>query len=412
MRLIYFVQYFYPEKASGSDLVLDLLEGYANQGWNVAVYTPMPTRGITQEVRAKYANKRTEKIHGGRVTIHRMSLYREGTGFLPRALRYVIFSFECLWKGLTEPADVIFTGSGPPSQGVIVGLIKKLTGKRFVYNLQDIFPDSLITTGATHERSILMKIGRWMEQFTYRHADAIITISEDMKKNILAKGVPEEKVIVVRNWIDTGRVVPIKREGNKLFDELGLSREKFYVVYAGNLGQAQGTKVIVKAAALLKDNDDIQFVIFGNGSEEELIRSMICDLKLSNVSMYPLQPIERVSEVYSIADVALITCRKGVSASGLPSKTWTIMATGKAIIGSFDTDSELDRTLREAGCGFCVEAGDPQRLVETITSLYCNPVAKVRMNAKAREYAENEVSKEKAVREYVHAIEKVFNSKS
>ena len=81
-----------------------------------------------------------------------------------------------------------------------------------------------------------------MERFTYRHADVIITISDDMKENVLRKGVPPEKVAVVRNWIDIDKVKPVAREDNRLFDELNLPREQFYVVYAGNLGRFRASK--------------------------------------------------------------------------------------------------------------------------------------------------------------------------
>ena len=100
------------------------------------------------------------------------------------------------------------------------------------------------------------------------------------------------------------------------------------MVYAGNLGKVQGVEVILEAASLLKETSDVQFVIFGNGSEEDNLKKMIVEKKLNNVSMFPLQPIERVAEVYSMADVCVISCTPGTGGSGMPSKTWTIMAAG------------------------------------------------------------------------------------
>lgn len=403
MRLIYFVQYFWPEKASGMQLVEDLLEGFAAQGWYVDLYTPTPTRGVTKEQRKAYAKMRIEKKCGGKVTIHRMHLYGEGRNFIARAFRYFIFSIECFWKAITVPANFIFTGSGPPTQGVIVGLAKIVSGKKFIYNLQDIFPDSLVTAGICSEKSPLMKVGRWMERFTYRHADVIITISDDMKDNVLRKGVPPEKVAVVRNWIDTDKVKPVTREENRLFDELNLPREQFYVVYAGNLGRVQGVEVIVEAARLLKDHLDIQFVIFGNGSEEESIKKLSADL--SNLSIFDLQSIERVSEVYSMGDVAIIPCKPGTGGSGMPSKTWTIMATGTPIIASFDLGGEMEQIMREADCGFCAEAGNAEKLSDAILELYDDFERKVKMGLDARNYVEEYACKETCVRQYIEDIE-------
>lgn len=196
MRLVYLVQYFFPEKASGLQLVEDLLEGFSEHGWQTDVFTPTPTRGVTSEQRREYTHKRIEIKYDGNLTIHRMHLYREGKGFIGRAIRYILFSVECFWKAATVPADFIFTGSGPPTQGVVVGLAKKVSGKKVIYNLQDIFPDSLVTSGICSEGSFLMKMGHAMENFTYRNADHIITITDDMKNNIIKKGVPEDKITV------------------------------------------------------------------------------------------------------------------------------------------------------------------------------------------------------------------------
>lgn len=409
MKLVYLVQYFSPEKASGLQLVEDLLEGFSAHGWKTDVFTPTPTRGVTDEQRKEYARKRVEIKYDGRLTIHRMHLYREGKGFVGRAIRYLLFSIECFWKAATVPADFIFTGSGPPTQGVVVGLAKKVSGKKVIYNLQDIFPDSLVTSGICGENSFLMKIGHAMENFTYRNADHIITITDDMKANIMKKGVPEDKISVVRNWIDTDKVKHISREDNLLFDELKLPRDGFYVVYAGNLGKVQGVDVILKTASLMKNNRDIKFVIFGNGSEEENLKKIVNDKHLDNVLMLPLQPIERASEVYSMADVSIISCTPGTCGSGMPSKTWTSIAAGVPIIASFDMPSEMERTIEEAECGFCTRAGDENELTEKIIRVFGDSRLKKCLGQNARRYAEKNVSKAEAVEKYIKSIERLVD---
>lgn len=404
MKCIYLVQYFPPEKSSGSNLVEDLLESFAIHGWKTDVFTPTPTRGVTNEQRKEYSKKRIESKYDGNLVIHRMHLYREGKSFFGRAIRYVLFSIECFWKAATVPADFIFTGSGPPTQGVVVGLAKKVSGKKVIYNLQDIFPDSLVTSGYCGEDSILMKIGHAMENFTYRNADHIITITDDMKTNIMKKGVPEEKISVIRNWIDTDKVRPVPRNENTLFDELKLSREKFYVVYAGNIGKVQGIDVIVEAAKLLNEYADICFLIIGNGSEEDRIKQMIVDKGLKNTFIFPLQPSDRAAEVYSMADVCVISCKPGTGGSGMPSKTWTIMAAGAPIIASFDRNSEMERTIEDANCGYCADSGDAEALSKAIMKIYDEPAAKAEMKRNSREYAYKHVSKGKAVASYIETI--------
>lgn len=405
MHLLYFVQYFPPEKASGLPIITDMIEGFAEHGWDVDVYIPTPTRGVTDEVRSEYAKKRKEVLCNGKLIIHRMHLYREGTRMLQRTIRYSIFSLQCLIRGLFLPADAIFTGGGPPTQGIIGGLIHKWTKKKFIFNPQDLFPDSLVIAGQATEESKVVKLGRKMERFAYKNADVIITITEDMAENIRSKTEDKSKVHVVRNWIDTEKTVPVDRDKNTLFDEFNLPRDKFYVVYAGNIGMVQGVETIVEAAESLRYEENIRFVIFGDGSEKEHIKQMVKDKRLNNLKIFPLQPLERVSEVYSLGDVAIIPCKPGTGSAGMPSKTWTIMATGTAIIASFDTGGEMEQIIEEANCGVCVLAGDADKLAKTITEFFKDPEKTKNLGKNARKYALEKVNKEKAVHNYMAIIE-------
>ena len=405
MHLLYFVQYFPPEKASGLSLVVDMLEGFAQHGWKVDVYIPTPTRGVSDEVRKEYGKKRKEQRFGGKLTIHRMHLYREGTGMLQRTIRYCIFSLQCLLRGLFVPADAIFTGGGPPTQGIVAGLIHKWTNKKVIYNPQDLFPDSLIISGAASESSKIIRIGRVMERFSYDNADVIITITEDMADNIRSKTKNPDKVHVIRNWVDTDIVQPIAREENGLFDELSLPRSKFYVTYAGNIGKMQGIETIVFAAEQLKEIPDIQFVLFGNGSEEENIRCLIEEKQLTNVQLFPLQSAERVSEVYSLGDASIISCKPSTGSVAIPSKTCTFMATGTPIIASFDLGGEMERTINDAKCGVCVEAANVEALVEAIMKLKGNPETNRNMGQSARRYVCEQMGKSQAVHKYIQIIE-------
>lgn len=410
MRMLYFVQYFKPEKASGGVLVEDLLEGFAKHGWKVDVYTPTPTRGVTKEVRREYSKrgKRKEILYDGNLTIHRMPLYNEKGGFIPRTIRYSIFSLQCLFKGLLEPGEIVFSGSGPPTQGLIGGLIRKWTKKKFVYNLQDIFPDSLINSGMASEASKIVKIGRKLEKFTYKNSDVIITISEDMERNIVKKNVDISKIRTVRNWIDVDKIKPVSRENNSLFDELNLNRDKFYVTYAGNIGHAQGIDLIVETAELLKDNANVRFIIFGNGSEENKVREEISKKELKNIILFPLQPAERMSEVYSLGDVSLVSCTPGTGASGMPSKTWIIMGSGTPVLGFFDLGGEFEKVIKEANCGVCIESGKIHELADKICELSKDQNAVYEFGKNARRYAEEHVSKKKSVDRYIDIIEQIY----
>lgn len=408
MKLLYFVQYFPPEKASGLSLVMDMLEGFANAGWEVDVYTPTPTRGVCAETRKEYKKKPLEVLFDGNVKIHRMPLYHEGTNMLQRTIRYSIFSLQCLLKGLFCRADMIFTGGGPPTQGIVAGLIHMLTKKKVIYNPQDLFPDSMIYSGMASEKSIAVQIWRVFEKFSYNHADAVITISQEMKRTILSRCKHPERVHVVRNWVNTEQIIPVEREHNRLFEELALPKDAFYVTYAGNLGMVQGVGVLLEAAERLKNIPNIQFAIFGNGSEEQKIRDKISGDSLYNVSLFPLQPHERISEVYSLGDMSVVCCKAGTSKAGMPSKIWSILASGTAILASYDKGSELDDLLRLELCGICVEPENPDALADVIAQMAKDSVTIRAMGMNARFYALEQCGKTENVAQYVDIMRKTL----
>lgn len=410
MRVLRLPAYFLPEQMSSTHLQKDRLEGFANAGHTIVVYTPTPTRGIDNETVEKYKKIKYEELYDGKVQVHRFSLMQEGRNPIIRAVRYVLSCVLQYFQALkAKDIDVIYASSTPPIQCLMCRSIQKKLQKKqgrrvpIVYNLQDIFPDSLLTTGLTKKDSFIWKIGRVIEDKTYEACDEIIVISESFKRNIMEKGVPEEKITVISNWIDTERIAPVKREENTIISEFGIDPQKFIVVYAGNFGAAQGAEVVINAAELLKDNNDIQFVIFGGGSEFESVKNQVNEKQLSNVIINPLLPQERVSEVYSLGDVALITCKKGVGDSGMPSKTWSIMACNTPIIASFDTDSELAEILEKSNAGFCVEPENAQALANAITDFACNTHYKY---TNGRNFATENASKKMCVGKYIEVCEK------
>ena len=156
----------------------------------------------------------------------------------------------------------------------------------------------------------------------------------------------------------------------------------------------------LKAAELLKDHDDIRFVIFGAGSEYPATEEYIRRNDLNNTALHPLLPADRISEVYSLGDVALITGKKGVGATAMPSKTWSIMACNTPIIASFDTDSELAEVIESSGAGKCVEPEDPQALAAAIEEAFIE-----KPQSSGREYVKRHADKTECVSRYVRCIE-------
>ncbi len=407
MRVLFLESYFKPEKTSGAHLAQDLRDALVDSGHTMQIFAPTPCRGISEEVRREYKKKKRETENDGAVSIYRYPMFKEGRNSLLRAARYSLIEAALLWHGLTcKRADILPMGSTPPINGLMTTLIKKFRGIPFVYTVQDLFPESLVSTGMTKKGSLLWKIGDFVSTVTYKNAAHIIVISESLKQSLVDKGVPEEKISVVYNWIDTKKTVPITRGNNTLFEEFGLSKDKFYVTYAGNLGNSQNIDLIIDCAEALKDNEDIAFVIFGEGSEKQRLEKRISDSGLENVKMLPMQNQDRVSEVYSLGDASFVICKKGVGGGAFPSKAASIMATATPVIASFDTDSDLCKIIDSENVGVCVEPENTEAATDAIMKLYSDRNLCEKYSENARRLACTKFSRETGVAKRIEIYER------
>ena len=412
MRILKMSPYFEPEQVGTTHLHRDLREAYIKAGFTMVDYVPRPTRGISDEVYEEYKHKKYEEQLDGKVIIHRFAMFREGTNPIQRAIRYVLVNLIQYFKGIrAKDVDVLVSVSTPPTQGILCGLVARKLKIPFIYNLQDVFPDSMVIANMTKKGSLIWKIGRKVEDFTYRHADKIIVISEDFKRNIMEKGVPEEKIVVVPNWVDPTSVYPVERKDNILFDRFGLDRDKFYICYSGNIGHSQNLRLLMDAAKLLKtDLPDMRLVLIGDGMMKDELEKMIRDEAIDNVVLLPFQPYEEIAHVFSLGDAGLIISKAGTGGSSVPSKTWSIMAAERPIIASFDEESRLSRLIEEAGCGVTVKPDDLDVLVEAIKTLYNDRENGVAMGKTGRRYLLENLDKEKCVAAYVDTIKSVVEA--
>lgn len=404
MRIVQLAGYFFPEKAASIYLEENRYEAFSNAGFKTIVYAARPQRGLTEEEYQEYKNKKLEMMYNGGVEVHRFAMYREGKNAVLRAFRYFLISVVQLWKGIwAKDIDLIYVASTPPTQGALAALVKKCKRVPFVYNLQDIFPDSLAGTGLARKGGLLWKIGRVIENFTYRNADKIIVISEDFKKNIMAKGVPEEKIVVIYNWVDQNAVVDIPRSENILFDRYGLDRSKFYITYNGNIGLTQNMDMLLEVAKALEANEDIQFVLVGNGAYLEEVKRIIAERNVQNVTLLPFQPYEEISHVFSLGDVSLVISKPGVGANSVPSKTWSIMSASRPVLANFD-ENELKTIIEKNNCGIFTKAGDKVAFTDAILKLYGDRELCREMGRNGRQFVMDNLTKEAGTQKYVDVI--------
>lgn len=399
MKILIPFSYYHPEQCAGLFVIDDMTEVAAREGIESLITVPTPTRNVPAD--AKW--ERNEILCDGKVKVHRFHMYGEGKNPVLRAFRYLLCEIIQLHYMLWKDYDVAFIDSTPPIQGLKLPVVKLFRKKPFVYDAQDLFPETLSGTGLANQGGLLWKFGMWVSNVTFRNSDKIIAISNDIKNSMVARGVPAEKIEVVYNWVDEKAVQPVAKEDNPLFEEFGLSRDKFTIVYAGNLGNAQNIGIVLDGA---KELPDVQFAVFGSGGLEDEIRKRIATENLVNVHLNPLQPLERVSYVYSLGDACIVSCKEGLGGSAMPSKSWSIMSCGRPVVASFD-EGELKEILEKNNCGVFSHAGNVEDFVSAIKSLAENPNRCTEMGKNAREFILDNLTKEVGAKKYVDIITSV-----
>ena len=444
MKVLLLPAYYYPETAASSYLGDNIRDALCKERIGIELYVPTPCRGITIEERKKYKKLKYESISDGYLNVHRFSMFAEGKNPILRALRYTLCWIKQFNRGLfAKNIDCIYLASTPPIQGVLGGMLRKLKKVPFVYNLQDIFPDSLVGTGLAKKDGLLWKIGRRIENFTYRNADKIIVISQDFKRNIMAKGVPEEKIEVIYNWVDQNAVVEVPREKNKLFDIYGLDRSKFYITYNGNIGLTQNMEMLAEVAHELEaSHPDIHFVLTGNGAYWDTLVAKLRGEKqgtqapdgteaitFGNITLLPFQPYDDIAHVFSLGDASLVISKPGVGENSVPSKTWSIMSASRPVLANFDENELKEIVNGEAAlrpfdgpqgpqaqgpqtkkpCGIFTKAGDKAAFKQAILRLYGDRELCKEMGRNGRQFVMDNLTREVGTQKYVEVIKAVVN---
>ena len=399
MKLLIPFSYYHPEQCAGLFVIDDMTEEAARQGIESFISVPTPTRNVPPDARWE----RNEALYDGKVKIHRFHMYGEGKNPVLRAFRYLLCEIVQLHYMLWKDYDVAFIDSTPPIQGLKLPVVRLFRKKGIVHNVQDLFPETLSGTGLANQGGLLWKIGMWVSNVTFRNSDKIIAISNDIKRSMVTRGVPAEKIEVVYNWVDEKAVQPVAKVDNPLFEEFCLSRDKFTVVYAGNLGNAQNIGIVLDGA---KELPEVQFAVFGSGGLEENVRKRIKEENITNVHLNPLQPVGRVSYVYSLGDACIVSCKEGLGGSAMPSKSWSIMSCGRPVVASFD-EGELKEILEKNNCGVFSHAGNVEEFVAAIRQLATNREKCKEMGKNARQFILDNLTKEVGAKKYVDIIKSV-----
>jgi colanic acid biosynthesis glycosyl transferase WcaI len=323
---------------------------------------------------------------------------------LGRLLNFISFGITSFLAVLLfEKPDLMLVVSPPLSNGLTAMMLKWLKGCRYIFNVQDIYPDAAVNAGVVNN-SRLIGFFQKLEKAVYRKARKVTVISEGFKENLARKGVCAGKVEIIYNWIDASEIVPQPRK-NDFSLRQGLNG-KFVVLYSGTIGIISGAEIMLECAQSLKKHPDIVFLMVGEGVVKDRIREAALKRGLDNIQMLPFQPREILSQVLSSADLAVLTLQKNRGQSSVPSKLLGYLAAARPVAASLDQDSDTARFINRAGCGLCVPAEDAKSLTEAILTLYRDPDRRMKLGKSGREFLLKYCDRKAATSRYRELMEK------
>jgi len=369
MRIVLLSQWFAPEPEAR---VTVFARELAERGHQVTVLTGFPNYP-QGKLYPGYRIKLWQHESMGNVRVVRMFLYPDHSqSKVKRSLNYLSFAVSAVLQGpvLCGPVDLLWVYHPPLTIGIPAWWISLLRHTPFVYEIQDMWPETVIATGMMKE-GISIKLLEYLAAFVYRRAAALTVISSGFKRIMISKGVPEEKISVISNWADEDIFRPVNRD-----PELG-SRYNlagyFNVLFSGNMGPAQALETVVEAAALLGDLPEVKFTLIGDGLSVDYLKAQVDDKALSNVQFIGRQPMSAMADFYAWADGLLVQLRNDpLFYTTIPSKTLAYLASGRPILCAVPGDGA--DVVREANAGLVCQPGDAQALADMVRRLYKMPV--------------------------------------
>ena len=397
MRFLFLAINYWPDETGIAPFNTGRCEHLASQGHEVTVCTAPPYYPQWQ-IQPEYRGKFIKREYRNGVTVLRSWLYvpRRVTS-VKRFVHETSFIATSLASALsTARPDLIVAVSAPLGLGLSAAILSKLWRRPFVFHVEDLQPDAAADLGMMRD-GVLMQSLYALERFTYRQAELVTTLTEGMRARIIAKGIPEEKVLLSSHWSESRLFeLPIGTSASRFRCKQRLGNQ-FLVVHAGNIGVKQGLEVVLGAANLTSSETNITYVFIGDGAAAPALQGQAAKLSLANVCFAGVHYGDDFIDILGGADVSLVTQRKGVAEILFPSKILTLLAAGRPVVASLRQDTEVARVLRDSGAALLVEPENPEQLAVAILSLRRNPFRLHQMAASGRDYALRCWSKERAL---------------
>ncbi|HNV70876.1 MAG TPA: WcaI family glycosyltransferase [Candidatus Ozemobacteraceae bacterium] len=404
MQIVIHALNFHPEEVGCARYNTELALWLARRGHRVKVVTTPPYYPWWQ-VQPPYLWHQYRHETLDNLDIYRCPLWvpRQPTGsariwhLLSFGVSSLPYAFVPPWQG-SDPQfkpDLVFTVQ-PTLFGAFSALLmaRRLQAKAWLH-VQDFELEAALATrliGLKKGGVLPIRVANRLERFFYTRFHRLSVISRTMAQRLADKGLPEEKIVYLPNWVDTNVIRPLSRD-SIMRHELGLSISQRVVLYSGNMGRKQGLDIILRIApSLARSHPDLVFLLVGDGSGRADLKADVRRRGLTNVRFAPLQPVAKLNDLLNLADLHLVLLTHGVRDSVLPSKLTTILAAGGVAIASAEPGTELMQLISRHQCARAVPPEDEAALRTAITSLLADSDRCRAISAAARRLAESQFS--------------------
>lgn len=370
MRILLLSQFFDPEPTFKG---LQFARELARRGHSVEVLTGFPNYpGGHLYPGYKVRPWQRETLDG--IPIFRTALYpSHDKSAIRRVLNYASFALSASTIGaigITKP-DVVYVYHPPATASLPATVLRHWMNVPIVADIQDLWPDTVLETGMLRNRLAISMLRKWC-QFAFRQMDQVVVLSPGLKRQLIDRGIPEERITVIYNWCDETAMGMRARDESRA-KELGLAG-RFNVVFAGTMGIQQGLNTVLDAAQLCQKRglSLVQFVFVGGGVERDALQAKAVRMGLSNVKFLPRQPAEAMGPLLALADVLLVHLRDlPLFRITIPSKTQAYLAAGRPILMAVRGDAA--DLIKDSKAGLCCEPENPATLAATITDFLNMP---------------------------------------
>jgi glycosyltransferase involved in cell wall biosynthesis len=402
MRILILSQWFDPEPTfKGVAFAKELVR----RGHEVEVLTGFPNYpGGKLYPGYRVRPWQRERIAG--IPVLRVPLYpSHDQSALGRAANYGTFALSAaLGSAFVRPPDVVYVYHPPATIGLPAIALRMLRSVPVVYDVQDLWPDTVAATGMVHNKAALRLLDRWC-RFVYRKADRLVVLSPGFKTALTLRGVPEAKIEVIYNWCDEAAV---GANGGPPVT-LGAPGD-FTVLFAGTMGFAQGLDAVLEAARICATSvPRARFVFVGGGVDRERLERRTAEMALANVRFLPRQPMNEMGRFFCASDVLLVHLKDDpLFRITIPSKTQAYLAAGKPILMGVRGDAAA--LVVRSGAGIVCEPENPASIAAGVAELAsANPGCLAEMGRAGQDFYNRELSLAAGAARFERAFQAVLN---